>query len=209
MNRLEFLIDIQGSGQKPRKVNVRGDLTSASLVSAIRDHFSLNGNFELRLPDAEDALESDAVLAEAGVSAGMTLLCMPVREASNTPAMIAEGRRRRFSQKFERVFLMEQNTFAEYDVTFWPAIIGRRDRSDPARNKLLAVDLEQLEQTPTVSRHHACLTEANGTFFIELLQDRNPVYVNGRRLEFGVKLPLPTGTTLQLGQIRLNFNLRS
>ena len=209
MNRIEFSVAVPGVGKAPRKINTRADLTVSGLLNAIKDHFSLNGNFELRLPDSDDGLPENAGLADAGVTPAIVLTCVPVRLQSTTPSMIDSGQRKRFSQKFQRVFLLDQRSLLEYDLTYWPAVIGRRDRSDPARNRLLAVDLEGAEPAPSVSRHHACITEENGQFFIETLQDSNPLFANGKRLEPRFKHPLPTGTMLQLGSIKLNFNVRS
>ncbi len=209
MNRLELLLDIPTINKPPRKVNVRADLQVSGLITAIKDHFSLNGHYALYAGDATEALPGDAALNAAGVNNGMTLRCAQVRTPSNTPALIESGQKRRFSQKYERVFLSEQRTFEEFQLKWWPAIIGRRDRADPARNRLLAVDLEPLEETPTVSRHHACITEEDGAFYIEVLQARNPVYLNGNRLDPSQRHPLAAGASLQVGSVRLTFNVRS
>src|SRR3972149_1307907 len=71
----------------------------------------------------------------------------------------------------------------------------------------LAVDLEPVEELPTVSRHHACITEKRGQFFIEDIQGRNPVYLDGTRLREGSQHPLTAGQTIQVGRVRLTFNL--
>jgi hypothetical protein len=209
MNRLELGIDLNDGAKKPRKINVRADIMAGALLSAIKDHYSLNGEYELRLPGSEKGLAADAPVNGQGLASGALLRCVPVRVQSNTPALIDAGQRRKFSQKFTRVFLLDQAALTEYDVTYWPAVLGRRDRSDPARNKLLAIDLEGAEVQPTVSRHHACITEQDGQFFIEALQDNNPLYANGQRLEPRYKHPLSTGATLQLGTIKLSFNVRA
>jgi hypothetical protein len=209
MKRVEFTIDVDGLNKPPRKVNVRADLPVGSLITAVKDHFSLNGQYELFLADASAALDPEQPLDAAGVNPGAHLRCVQLRTPSTTPALIERGQKRRFSQKFERVFFLEQRTFDEFQLNWWPAVIGRRDRSDPARNRLLAIDLERHEETPTISRHHACVTESGGAFFIEVLQTRNPVFLNGKALEPGVRHALNAGSTLQLGQIRLNFNVRT
>jgi hypothetical protein len=209
MNRLELLLDIPMINKPPRKVNVRADLPVSGLITAIKDHFSLNGQYALFAGQSADALPGESALNAAGVGNGMTLRCAQVRTPSNTPALIESGTKRRFSQKYERVFLSEQRTFEEFQLKYWPAVIGRRDRGDPARNRLLAVDLEPLEETPTVSRHHACITEEDGVFYIEVLQTRNPVYLNGNKLDAAMRHPLAAGASLQVGSVRLTFNVRS
>jgi hypothetical protein len=209
VNRLELGIDLNDGAKKARQINVRADILASALLNAIKDHYSLNGEYELRNGAAEIGLSPDAPLNAQGVGDKSVLRCVPVRIQSNTPALIDSGQKRKFSQKYARVFLLDQRALLEYDLTYWPAVIGRRDRSDPARNRLLAIDLEGAEAQPTVSRHHACITEQDGQFFIEALQDNNPLFANGQRLEPRYKHPLSTGATLQLGTIKLSFNVRS
>jgi hypothetical protein len=205
MNRLELTIAIKAINKPPRKVNVRADLPVADFVTAIKDHFNLDGQYELRQTGTRQPLDGQKTLVEAGVRHGAALDCLVVQERSNTPELIQSGDKRRFSQTFGRVYFRDQNSLTEYELRWWPAIIGRRDIADPSRNKLLAVDLE----AGGVSRHHACVTEASGAFFIEALAENNPVFVEGKKLKVGLKYPLPTGTTIQLGQVLLNFNVRS
>lgn len=208
MNRVEISLDLRTINRLVRKVNVRGNLPVGSLISAIKDKYSLDDQYELHLPGVKEALLLDQTLDVAGVRGGMTLECVQLREPSQTPALIEKGTKMRFSQTYARVFFLEQSTLSEFELTWWPAIIGRRDRSDPVRNKLLAVDLEPLEKTSSVSRHHACVTEDSGSFFIEALADKNPVYLEGKRLQLGSRYALPTGMTIQVGQLKLNFNVR-
>ena len=54
MNRLELLLDIKAANKPPRKVNVRADLPAAQLIAAIRDHFNLDGSYELRLENGQN-----------------------------------------------------------------------------------------------------------------------------------------------------------
>jgi pSer/pThr/pTyr-binding forkhead associated (FHA) protein len=71
------------------------------------------------------------------------------------------------------------------------------------------VDLEGIEDLPTVSRHHACITSRGGKFFIEQIQARNPTYIDGKRLKVNTKYPLPAGAVIQVGRISLTFNILS
>ena len=75
---------------------------------------------------------------------------------------IRRGLRARLSKNFKRVYLQEDRALAEYDLAWQPAVIGRKDHRDPSKNKLLAVDLGDMEEAPSISRHHACITEAGG-----------------------------------------------
>jgi pSer/pThr/pTyr-binding forkhead associated (FHA) protein len=64
-----------------------------------------------------------------------------------------------------------------------------------------------VEELPTVSRHHACITEQGGAFYIESLQDRNPLDLVGAQVRAFVKHPLPAGTLIQVGRVWLTFQL--
>ena len=92
---------------------------------------------------------------------------------------------------------MERNNFAD--------ALAARDPRDPWSNQLLAVDLEEAGDAMSVSRNHACITEAGGEFHVEGLSDRNPTYVNDVPLRFGVKALLHAGDRILMGQISLTF----
>jgi len=209
MNRLELTIAIARTSKPPRRVNVRADLQVDKLLGAVKDHFNLDGEYELRLAASHQPLSASAALAEAGVENGAALECVAVLQRSNTPSLIQTGERRKFSQTFGRVYFRDQNSLTEYELRWWPAIIGRLDLADPSRNRLLAVDLHTDEGAEGVSRHHACVTEADGSFFVEALALTNPVFVEGKKLQPGIRTPLATGATLQLGRVLLNFNVRN
>jgi len=215
MDRLNLTLDIQAQNIGLRRVNVRRSLRVGNLIAAIKDKFNLDGNYELRLVNAGEplatagALAEQSALDEAGVAEGSTLVCQRLRERTGTAEAIQRGERLAFSKPFKRVYFSEQRSLNEYDLAWQPAIIGRRDHRNPTNNRLLAVDLEELEELPSVSRHHACVLEKNGSFFIEAVQDRNPVYLDGERLRPGVQYDLPAGALLQVGRIWLTFHLVS
>ncbi len=209
MDRMNLTLDIQANNLGPKRVNVRSSLVAGNLLSTIQDKFNLDGNFELRLKGATHALHPEAALNQLGVTDGQVLVCARAIETSGTLDAIQRGVRVRFSKKFKRVYLEDKRTLSEFDLAWHPAVIGRKDQGNPANNKLLAVDLEEIEELPTVSRHHACLTEQNGSFFIEAIQARNPTYLDGARLRPGQKYPLPAGSIIQVGRVWLTFHLIS
>lgn len=209
MDRLTLTLDIQAQNIGARRVNVRSSLLVGNLVAAIKDKFNLDGNYELRLAKAREPLAEERALNEAGVAEGSTLVCARLRERTGTAEAIQRGQRLAFSKPFKRVYFSEQRSLNEYELAWQPALIGRRDHRNPTNNRLLAVDLEELEDLPSVSRHHACVLEKNGSFFIEAVQDRNPVYLDGERLRPGVQYDLPAGALLQVGRIWLTFYLVS
>ncbi len=205
MDRLTITLEIREGNLKPQPVNVRGNMTAGNLVLIVKDKFNLVENYELRLKGGTQALPEEAPLDQAGVSDGSTLIVTRVLQATGTLDRIARGERKPFSKTFSRVYLREDHTRNEYELIWQPAIIGRRDHRNPANNRLMALDLEDLEELPSVSRHHACITEAGGTFFIEPLQARNPVYVDGQRVTEGMQMPLQPGVTIQVGRLGFDF----
>ena len=207
MDRLHLTLDIRAGNIGAKRVNVRASLTVGSLITTIKDKFNLDGEFRLTLPSSTEPLAPETPLDQAGVEEDGTLVCTRVTEATGTLDAIRSGERLGFSKAFKRVWLTEGSTLAEYDLMWQPAVIGRRDHRNPMNNRLLAVDLEHVEDLPTVSRHHACITEKRGQFLLEDIQGRNPVYLDGIRLRQGTQHPLTAGQSIQVGRVRLTFNL--
>jgi hypothetical protein len=207
MDRLHLTLDIRAGNIGAKRVNVRASLTVGSLITTIKDKFNLDGEFRLSPAGAADPLPLETPLEAAGVHDEGTLVCLPVTEATGTLDAIRTGERHAFSKAFKRVWLSESSTLAEYDLSWQPAVIGRKDHRNPMNNRLLAVDLEHVEELPTVSRHHACITEKRGQFYLEDIQGRNPVYLDGTRLRQGTQQTLSAGQSIQVGRVRLTFNL--
>jgi pSer/pThr/pTyr-binding forkhead associated (FHA) protein len=82
----------------------------------------------------------------------------------------------------------------ERDLTGPTFSIGRADESDLE----LAVD--------TVSRLHALLVESEGRWFVEDRGSFNGTYLNGNRIQPGVRLPLRHGDRVTLGSQHLVFS---
>jgi len=204
-DRLNLTVDIQTNKIGPRRINVRASLLTASLIANIKDKWNLDGNYELRLAEAKQALSLEAPLEQAGVTEGATLICERLPEASGLAEAIQRGVRTTFSKNFRRIYLQEERRLVEFDLTWQPALIGRRDQRDPSKNKLLAAPLDDLEEGNTVSRHHACITEKNGAFFIEGLNPDNATYLGGQRLRPHTPYPIEPGESIQLGRITLKF----
>ena len=209
MDRMKLTIDIQANdiGRKP--VNLRSSLIVANLIATIKDKFSLDGDFELRLGNSFEALPPQRELVEAGVVEGSVLVCARVAQLSGTIEAIRRGYRQGLSKRFRRVYLQDERNLGEYNLAWQPSIIGRKNHRDPAKNRLLAVDLDGLEESLTVSRHHACITETDGSFFIESITPNNPTFMNDRPLSPGVQYPLPAGSRVRVGGFILNFQIIS
>jgi len=205
MGRLNITIEIKNIGSK--RANVRSSLQVGNLVASIKDKFNLDGNYALYRKGERQLLDPTAELEASGIVEGTVLGCLRKDEDTGTKDAIRLGVRQRFSKKFRRVSLSEESKRLEYDLLWSPAIIGRKDRSNPSNNRLLAVDLEEAEESASVSRHHACITEANGSFYIESVNEKNLTILNGTKIRPGTKHPLPAGAVIQVGNLKLVFNL--
>lgn len=205
MGRLNVTIEIQSIG--PKRANVRGSLQVGNLVASVKDKFNLDGNFDLYRQGERRPLHPAAELEESGVAEGGVLACVRLREDTGTLEAIRQGVRQRFSKKFRRVYVIEESKRLEYDLLWSPAVIGRKDRSNPSNNRLVAVDFEEAEESASVSRHHACITEKDGSFYVESVNERNLTILNGTKIRPGTKHPLSAGAVIQVGNLKLVFNL--
>jgi hypothetical protein len=205
MDRLNLTLDIRANDIGEKHVNVRSNLVVANLIAEIQDKFNIDGTLGLNLEGVEESLSLNTPLDQSDIEDGSTLICERVMEETGTLDDIERGIREPFEEDFKRVYLQEQRTLNEYDLAWQPAIIGRKDHRNPSNNKLLAVDLEDAEDLPTVSRHHACITLREGSFFIETIQARNPTFLDETHLKPGIKYPLAAGSVIQVGRLSLTL----
>ncbi len=208
-DRLNLIVDVRSNEVGPRNANVRANLPVRMLIDNIKDKFNLDGSYALLLREGGSALAEEQTLAAAGVSQGARLLCVYVEANTGTAALLRAAQRLPFTRKYRRVYFQDQRALTEYELGWQPAILGRRDQRNPAANRLLGVDLDSAEALPTVSRQHAALTESTGTFYIETIHARNPVYVNEKRVPPGYRQALANGSLVRLGQVRLVFRVIS
>jgi len=209
MERLTLTVNVRPNRIGKQQVNIRSNMTVANFIAAIQDKFNLDGTLELYLKKADGPLKLSEPVEGVGVADGGVLVCERVVEDTGTQDAIQRGLREPFDDQFKKIYLVESHTLTEYDLTWQPAIVGRKDHRNPSNNRLLAVDLEGTEDLPTVSRHHACITMHEGTFFIEQIQERNPTFLDETRLDVGMKYPLAAGSTIRLGKLTLTFNVIS
>jgi hypothetical protein len=209
MDRMTLTLDVRAHSVGPKRVNLRSSLIVGTLVATIKDKFNLDGDYHLYLDSTRQPLAADVELDQAGITDGSVLVCARVVEATGTEQAILRGVHERLSKNFKRVYLHEERELEEFDLAWQPAVIGRKDHRDPSKNKLLAVDLGDLEAATTVSRHHACITEAGGSFFLESLNEHNPTYLGDTRLHYSVKYPLAVGSRIGIGRVSLTFYIIS
>lgn len=208
-DRMNLTIDIRPQGIGPKHVNIRSSLVVANLLAEIQDKFNLDGNLAVQIQGGHSYLGMGMPLIDAGVEEETTLVCTRVQEETGTQEAIARGIREPLEEGIKRAYLEEERSLLEFDLDWQPAVIGRKDYRDPAKNRLLAVDLEPVEDLPTVSRHHACITLKEGKFFLEQIQARNPTYLDGKRLTEGRRYPLSAGSEIQVGRVSLIFQVIS
>jgi hypothetical protein len=209
MDRLTLTVDIKPKKIGVREVNIRSSLLVANLITEIQDKFNLDGTLQLHPKGTREPLKLGDPIEQSGIAEGTTLVCEEIVEDTGTQDAIQRGAREPFDGKFKRIYLSEARTLTEYDLAWQPAIVGRKNRRDPSKNRLLAVDLEDIEDLPTVSRHHACITSKDGTFFIEQIQALNPTWLDEKRLKPGIKYPLAAGSDLRVGSVSLTFYVTS
>ena len=205
MERLTLTVDIRPNKVGKQQVNIRSNMTVANFITTIQDKFNLDGHLELNVKGTKGPLVRSEPLEQIGVADGAVLICNRVVEDTGTQDAIQRGIRAPFDDQFKRIYLVESRTLAEYDLTWQPAIVGRKDHRNPSNNRLLAVDLEGTEDLPTISRQHACISMNKGTFFLEQIQDHNPTFLDETRLDAGVKYPLAAGSTIRLGRVIMTF----
>jgi FHA domain-containing protein len=69
-----------------------------------------------------------------------------------------------------------------------------------------AEDNDLMLQKPTVSRHHALVTEEGDRWFLEDRGSFNGTFLNGARIQAGAKVPLRHGDRIGLGAESLVFS---
>jgi len=205
MERLTLTVDIRPNKVGKQQVNIRSNMTVANFIAAIQDKYNLDGHLELNVKGSKGPLMRSEPLEQIGVAEGAVLICKRVVEDTGTQDAIQRGIRVPFDDQFKRIYLVESQTLTEYDLTWQPAIVGRKDHRNPSNNRLLAVDLEGTEDLPTVSRQHACISMNEGTFFLEQIQDHNPTFLGETSLDAGVKYPMTAGSTIRLGRVIMTF----
>jgi hypothetical protein len=157
----------------------------------------------------EEPLDPGRTLAQYGLKNGDELIIRksPPALKSRILTAIETGDRAPMSGSYG-AYLEEERHGLIFEIQWQPAIIGRIYQMNPSQNKLLAIDLSGVEGSEFVSRHHACVSEKGGQFFIESLNPRNPTYINDQVLDYQQEHILQPGDRVRFGKIVLTFNLR-
>ncbi len=91
-------------------------------------------------------------------------------------------------------------------VGWQPFIIGRKTAGGK-KNELIGIDCTGLTNDRRVSRNHAQILFADGAYYLVSLEERNPTYVNGKKLKVNEKIRLNHEDRIEVstGRIQLIF----
>ena len=188
---LEVTIDVfDEAGQRAsvlRSLPVRG------LIDEVVREFeglekSAAQSYALYLKDGNKLLDPNQTLGEQGIADHDELVFGWVQAARAPGRLVISGSR--------TAVLREEQSGLIFPIEWQPAVIGR-PHTDPALNRMLAVDVSSLPNSRRVSRRHAQITEREGQYFLESLSAHNPTYVAG--VQVTGKRPLKPGDRLHLG----------
>lgn len=188
---LEVTIDVfDEAGQRAsvlRTLSVRG-----LIDEVVREFDGLEKgaaqSYALYLKDGNKLLDPNQTLGEQGIADHDELVFGWVQAARTPGRLVISGRR--------PAVLREEQTGLIFPIEWQPAVIGR-PHTDPALNRMLAVDVSSLPNSRRVSRRHAQITERDGQYYLESLSAHNPTYVAG--VQVTGKRPLQPGDRLHLG----------
>ncbi len=198
---LEVTIDVfDEAGQRAqvlRSLPVRGLIDEVLREFSGLEKSTIDA-YALYLKDGNKLLDPTLSLVEQGVT-DQDELVFGWAQASRAPGrLVITGSR--------TAVLRDEQSGKIFPIDWQPAVIGR-PHTDPALNRLLAVDVSGFANSRRVSRRHAQITERDGRYFLESLSPHNPTYVDGGQVVG--KRPLQSGSRLSLGGsgITLVFNL--
>jgi pSer/pThr/pTyr-binding forkhead associated (FHA) protein len=201
---MELTIDV--FNEVGQRVDVLRTLTVDELIDEILHEFTELASpnrhaYALYLKGASRPLVRHQTLAAQGIRPHDELTFGWVQGGAKTGRLaLAEP---------QKAAVREGTTGRVFPLEWQPAVIGR-PHSNPAMNKLLAVNLDYLPTSRRVSRRHAQIVEENGRYYIEPLSETNPTFVNYENTPLQGKRPLQTGDRIRLGgsNIVLTFMLR-
>ncbi|MCX7830225.1 MAG: cyclic nucleotide-binding domain-containing protein [Acidobacteria bacterium] len=98
---------------------------------------------------------------------------------------------------------MDEETLKVYPICKEITLIGR---NDPVTGHTPDVDLTDLDTVRSVSRRHAKLIYNNGIFYLsEEPGTLNGTFVNNKKIQSGIQVPVKSGMIVGFGMIRLKF----
>jgi hypothetical protein len=192
---------------------VRKHLTVDRLISDILREFAqeLDLNRKYILIYEGRQLDPELVIGEASFAPDAELMFgyyEPVRQGtiSSTGEFTRSKLIAREQAMGQLPSLRELETGQEFPLHKNPTIIGRSSANHSVVEKI-DIDLLPFRESRTVSRVHAQITNADGTYYVEGLKDQRPVYINDAPLPYGRKQALRNGDRIGIGEVQFVFQI--
>jgi len=181
-----------------QRARVLESLTPAGLIQEILKEFDdittdAPEKYAIYLKGMERPLNPASSMAELDIQPQDTLVFDYVRQAI-----------RQMLEPKDYAFLREESTGKVYDIQWQPAVIGRPD-SDVGHNIILAVNVQLLPDSMTVSRKHAQISFSEGHYFIEPLAEHNPVFLNNKEIPLNNKREIKNNDRLAVGRHKITM----
>lgn len=196
-----FDITLNIFDESPQRVSVQRQLMADELVDEIIREFSdldkeSKSRYGLFIHGSLKPLQLDMTLRNLNIQSGDVL------DFGWLPKESEPSDGRRPIHPAVEAILVEKGARRRFPIAWQPFVIGRVSRSSRAK-QLVGVDLSGYPNDRRVSRRHAVIREAEGRFYIESMESRNPTFLNDKKLPFGAKKLLQSGDTIEIGTSKI------
>lgn len=197
---IDVKIDVfENTGQRAR---LRKTLTISDLVQEVLKEFD---------DIVADTPEKYAVYLKGfdrPLSPTQTLIQLDIQPQDQLVFEYVRQTMRQMLEPQDYATLREETTGKEFDIQWQPAVIGRPS-TDIDHNIMLAANVQLLPNGVTVSRSHAQITFSDGRYYIEPLAEYNPVFQNGKELNFNKRYEIKNGDKIMLGHHRVMLTFKT
>lgn len=191
------------------------DVTTAEAANGIVHYLGLPSDGEYRLLRQRQVLDPAKRLFEAGVQEG-DILQLTVVDANTTLAMPGLGRSlaggvlsRLGGRTSDEPLPVQAVLIAPDGQKLWlrraRALVGRADEALGYPAESVDVELTSFDPDHTVSRPHALIVYAEGSFTVRDLYSQSGVWVNGNHISPSQAQPIYDGDVLTFGSVALQF----
>jgi len=179
----------------PHRARVKVSMTITRLIDEILKEFddmdrSDPGRYALFLGGGDKPLPHQATLAKLDIcnQDELAFRYLQVSRRRNLPV--------------DKILSLQDDQGQTYDINWQPAVIGR-PTIDPDHNQMLAVNLQSHPNGNHISRQHAQITFNKDHFYIEPLNENNPVTLNNELSPIQTPRELAVGDRIVLGKGRV------
>lgn len=184
--------------EKPQQnVEILGSVPVKTIIYEIMKEFGLKGSYGLWFKSTKQELDLNRTLVEQNVGLGAELEFG--KRTTRLPAGASE------ITGTMRGFFRVEGDGRTFPLAWQPALIGRS--TDATSASQLAVDLKDVDQTKSVSRQHAQVTENAGEYLIQRLADNNQLIVDGKTLARLSPMGIKSGSVIKVGNLTMTFEL--